>query len=180
MWSWLACDSITSVYLKHRGACIAGKPDSHTSQFSFSGKNKYVLFAIFRWPCNEFPPLSLVVHAGNQACAFNHCWRHTMTTKLSAATLVLALGSALSLSALTTTAHAADDMQKCFGVAEAGKNDQPRAPVLPALAPPKPKTRPMPGNWSPPARAPRPQAPPRRPVLARKRPSPPNPDPRAA
>ena len=48
-----------------------------------------------------------------------------MTTKLSAATLVLALGSALSLSALTTTAHAhaADDMQKCFGVAEAGKND---------------------------------------------------------
>jgi len=46
-----------------------------------------------------------------------------MTTKLSAATLVLALGSAQSLSALTTTAHAADDMQKCFGVAEAGKND---------------------------------------------------------
>jgi len=46
-----------------------------------------------------------------------------MTTKLSAATPVLALGSALSLSALTTTAHAADDMQKCFGVAEAGKND---------------------------------------------------------
>lgn len=46
-----------------------------------------------------------------------------MTTKLSAATLVLALGSALSLSALSTTAHAADDMQKCFGVAEAGKND---------------------------------------------------------
>ena len=46
-----------------------------------------------------------------------------MTTKLSAATLVLALGSALSLSALTNTAHAADDMQKCFGVAEAGKND---------------------------------------------------------
>lgn len=44
-----------------------------------------------------------------------------MTTKLSAATLVLALGSALSLSALTTTAHAADDMQKCFGVAEAGQ-----------------------------------------------------------
>ncbi len=38
-----------------------------------------------------------------------------MTTKLSASALILALGSALSLSALTTTAHAADDMQKCFG-----------------------------------------------------------------
>src|SRR5476649_1923894 len=24
--SWLACESITSVHLKHRGACIAGKP----------------------------------------------------------------------------------------------------------------------------------------------------------
>src|SRR5476651_2478809 len=47
----------------------------------------------------------------------------TKTRSLSAATLVLALGSALSLSALTSTAHAADDMQKCFGVAEAGKND---------------------------------------------------------
>jgi uncharacterized membrane protein len=45
------------------------------------------------------------------------------TRSLSAASLVLALGSALSLSALTTSAHAADDMQKCFGVAEAGKND---------------------------------------------------------
>jgi uncharacterized membrane protein len=45
------------------------------------------------------------------------------TRSLSAAALVLALGSALSLSALTTSAHAADDMQKCFGVAEAGKND---------------------------------------------------------
>ena len=49
-----------------------------------------------------------------------------MTVKhrsLSAASLVLALSSALSLSALSTSAHAADDMQKCFGVAEAGKND---------------------------------------------------------
>jgi uncharacterized membrane protein len=46
-----------------------------------------------------------------------------MTTKMSAAALLLALGSTLSLSALTTTAHAADDMQKCFGIAEAGKND---------------------------------------------------------
>jgi len=45
------------------------------------------------------------------------------TRSLSAASLVLALGSALSLSALTTSAHAADDTQKCFGVAEAGKND---------------------------------------------------------
>ena len=27
--SWLACDSITPVYLKNRGVCIAGKPDSH-------------------------------------------------------------------------------------------------------------------------------------------------------
>src|SRR5450830_1672284 len=55
-----------------------------------------------------------------------HCWRYTMTVKtrsLSAASLVLALSSALSLSALTTSAHAADDTQKCFGVAEAGKND---------------------------------------------------------
>ncbi|KQM51728.1 hypothetical protein ASE80_27975 [Pseudomonas sp. Leaf15] len=24
--SWLACDSINSVYLTHRGVCIAGKP----------------------------------------------------------------------------------------------------------------------------------------------------------
>ncbi|MBI6909525.1 DUF2282 domain-containing protein [Pseudomonas palleroniana] len=47
----------------------------------------------------------------------------TKTRSLSAATLVLALGSALSLSTLATTAHAAADMQKCFGVAEAGKND---------------------------------------------------------
>ncbi|WP_339529072.1 DUF2282 domain-containing protein [Pseudomonas mucidolens] len=47
-----------------------------------------------------------------------------MTSKprsLSASTLIL--GCALSLSALSTTAHAADDMEKCFGVAEAGKND---------------------------------------------------------
>ena len=47
-----------------------------------------------------------------------------MTTKLSAATLILALGSALSLSALSNMAHADDaKMDKCFGVAEAGKND---------------------------------------------------------
>ncbi|MNF45037.1 hypothetical protein D3C85_915060 [compost metagenome] len=48
----------------------------------------------------------------------------TATTRtLSAATLALALGSALSLSALPTIAHAADDMEKCFGVAMKGKND---------------------------------------------------------
>ena len=47
-----------------------------------------------------------------------------MTTKLSAATLILALGSALSLSAMSNMAHADDaKMDKCFGVAEAGKND---------------------------------------------------------
>ncbi len=45
-----------------------------------------------------------------------------MTTKLSATALILALGSSLSLSALTTTAHAADHV-KCYGIAEAGKND---------------------------------------------------------
>ncbi|MEO8490987.1 MULTISPECIES: DUF2282 domain-containing protein [unclassified Pseudomonas] len=45
------------------------------------------------------------------------------TRSLSAATLILALGSALSLSAITT-AHAADaKMDKCFGIAEAAKND---------------------------------------------------------
>lgn len=42
-----------------------------------------------------------------------------MTIKLSATSLVLAL----SLAALTAPAFAADNMQKCFGVAEAGKND---------------------------------------------------------
>ena len=48
-----------------------------------------------------------------------------MTTNhtLSAAALVMALGSALTLAALPTTAHAADDMEKCFGVAMQGKND---------------------------------------------------------
>lgn len=48
----------------------------------------------------------------------------TATTRtLSAAALALALGSALSIAALPTTAHAADDMEKCFGVAMKGKND---------------------------------------------------------
>ena len=47
-----------------------------------------------------------------------------MTTKLSAATLILALGSALSLSAMSNMAHADDaKMDKCYGIAEAGKND---------------------------------------------------------
>ncbi|WMJ01227.1 DUF2282 domain-containing protein [Pseudomonas chlororaphis subsp. aurantiaca] len=48
----------------------------------------------------------------------------TATTRtLSAATLALALGSALSMAVLPTTAQAADDMEKCFGVAMKGKND---------------------------------------------------------
>ena len=33
--SWLACDGITSVFLKHRGAGIAGKPGAHTSLLPF-------------------------------------------------------------------------------------------------------------------------------------------------
>ncbi|AUG00729.1 hypothetical protein CXQ81_08950 [Pseudomonas sp. 09C 129] len=48
----------------------------------------------------------------------------TATTRtLSAAALALALGSALSIAVLPTTAQAADDMEKCFGVAMKGKND---------------------------------------------------------
>lgn len=48
----------------------------------------------------------------------------TATTRtLSATALVLALGSALSIAAVST-AHAADaNMEKCFGVAMKGKND---------------------------------------------------------
>ncbi|MFJ2539535.1 DUF2282 domain-containing protein [Pseudomonas sp. NPDC087614] len=47
----------------------------------------------------------------------------TATTRtLSATALVLALGSALSIAAVST-AHAADDMEKCFGVAMKGQND---------------------------------------------------------
>lgn len=47
----------------------------------------------------------------------------TATTRtLSATALVLALGSALSLAAVST-AHAADNMEKCFGVAMKGHND---------------------------------------------------------
>ncbi|MDD1147215.1 DUF2282 domain-containing protein [Pseudomonas sp. TNT2022 ID357] len=45
------------------------------------------------------------------------------TRTLSATALILALGSALSIAAVSTTAHAADDMEKCFGVAMKGKND---------------------------------------------------------
>ncbi|MFB4247588.1 MULTISPECIES: BufA1 family periplasmic bufferin-type metallophore [Pseudomonas] len=45
------------------------------------------------------------------------------TRTLSATALVLALGSALSIAAVSTTAQAADDMEKCFGVAMKGKND---------------------------------------------------------
>ena len=47
----------------------------------------------------------------------------TATTRtLSATALALALGSALSIAAVST-AHAADDMEKCFGVAMKGHND---------------------------------------------------------
>ncbi|WP_095108086.1 DUF2282 domain-containing protein [Pseudomonas sp. Irchel 3E20] len=46
-----------------------------------------------------------------------------MTSSLSATTLALALGTALSLAALPTTAQAANDMEKCFGVALKGQND---------------------------------------------------------
>ncbi|WP_339493692.1 MULTISPECIES: BufA1 family periplasmic bufferin-type metallophore [unclassified Pseudomonas] len=47
----------------------------------------------------------------------------TATTRtLSATALVLALGSALNIAAVST-AHAADDMEKCFGVAMKGQND---------------------------------------------------------
>lgn len=48
----------------------------------------------------------------------------TATTRtLSATALVLALGSALSITAVST-AHAADaNMEKCFGVAMKGHND---------------------------------------------------------
>ena len=49
----------------------------------------------------------------------------TATTRsLPVAALALALGSALSLSALTSVAHADEaKMEKCFGVALKGKND---------------------------------------------------------
>ncbi|ALQ01922.1 DUF2282 domain-containing protein [Pseudomonas brassicacearum] len=45
------------------------------------------------------------------------------TRTLSATALILALGSALSMTAVSTV-HAADaNMEKCFGVALKGKND---------------------------------------------------------
>ncbi len=48
----------------------------------------------------------------------------TATTRtLSATALVLALGSALSMAAVSTAHAAADDMEKCFGVAMKGHND---------------------------------------------------------
>jgi Predicted integral membrane protein len=47
----------------------------------------------------------------------------TATTRtLSATALALALGSALSMTAVSTV-HAASDMEKCFGVSLKGKND---------------------------------------------------------
>ncbi|BBP75273.1 DUF2282 domain-containing protein [Pseudomonas gingeri NCPPB 3146 = LMG 5327] len=49
----------------------------------------------------------------------------TTSRTLSAATLALALGSALSMAALPMTAHADDaaKMEKCYGVALKGQND---------------------------------------------------------
>lgn len=48
----------------------------------------------------------------------------TATTRtLSATALVLALGSALSMAAVSTAQAAAGDMEKCFGVSLKGKND---------------------------------------------------------
>ncbi|MHC8385864.1 BufA1 family periplasmic bufferin-type metallophore [Pseudomonas sp. LB3P14] len=48
----------------------------------------------------------------------------TATTRtLSATALVLALGSALSMAAVSTAQAAASDMEKCFGVSLKGKND---------------------------------------------------------
>ena len=50
--------------------------------------------------------------------------RTTASAALPALALVLALGSALTLSAAPTAVHAADaDKEKCFGVAIKGKND---------------------------------------------------------
>lgn len=50
------------------------------------------------------------------------------STTLSAATLALALGTALTLS--TAPASAADDKEKCYGVALKGKNDCAAGPGL--------------------------------------------------
>lgn len=48
----------------------------------------------------------------------------TATTRtLSATALVLALGSALSMAAVSTAQAANSDMEKCFGVSLKGKND---------------------------------------------------------
>jgi uncharacterized membrane protein len=48
----------------------------------------------------------------------------TATTRtLSAAALVLALGSALSIATVSTAQAADANMEKCFGVAMKGKND---------------------------------------------------------
>jgi uncharacterized membrane protein len=48
----------------------------------------------------------------------------TATTRtLSTTALVLALGSALSMAAVSTAHAAASDMEKCFGVSLKGKND---------------------------------------------------------
>ncbi|OPA99787.1 hypothetical protein BFW87_03470 [Pseudomonas fluorescens] len=61
--SWLACDSITPVSLIHRGACIAGKPGSHTSPlphlFCVEQKNVHThvtIGAIYVCNPNSFAP----------------------------------------------------------------------------------------------------------------------------
>ncbi|CAI9004978.1 DUF2282 domain-containing protein [Pseudomonas sp. fls2-241-R2A-110] len=47
----------------------------------------------------------------------------TTTRTLSATALVLALGSALSMAAVSTVQAADSNMEKCFGVAMKGHND---------------------------------------------------------
>src|SRR5476649_2614971 len=37
-WSWLACDGINRGSLKHRVACIAGKPGFHRKAVALSGR----------------------------------------------------------------------------------------------------------------------------------------------
>lgn len=47
----------------------------------------------------------------------------TQTTKISGVAVASAFAAALGLAASTQPAAAADDMEKCFGVAKAGEND---------------------------------------------------------
>ncbi|KGK42155.1 membrane protein [Nitrincola sp. A-D6] len=49
---------------------------------------------------------------------------NTINKTLSKASLAMALGAALSVTAISGTVHAADaEQEKCFGVALAGQND---------------------------------------------------------